>query len=375
MAEECVALCDYIGGEGELSFKTGEVITVLAKGTDSGFWEGISQSDGHRGLFPNCMVTSNLNPGRCGKLFLNKAVALFDHNARGEKEMSFSKHDLITCVRPAEQSGWWWGVNETKRREALMPSSSNNNKSLSETTDENNTSLLALAKQRASASTSQFKNVAAVGNSFYNPETSSVNKEEEEKQWLRLFPSNFVNCNIVLAAYPFQARFRHELSMSLGDVVMVHRRWNDGWWEGSLPVKADDGEPPKAANGDAPIVVGGRRRGMFPSNYTIANVPTTEPALFCPKCRTVYAASSMSKTECKECNANEVIVRTMMRTLQEHDDLIEQGEVDPDEPVDLFEHIDLDPRKGPGSLLRESDVKEITVRPVGSVPRTDNDQK
>ena len=80
----------------------------------------------------------------------------------------------------------------------------------------------------------------------------------------------------------------------------------------------------------------------------------------------------MSKTECKECNANEQIVRTMMRTLQEHDDLVEQGEEDPDEPVDLFEHIDLDPRKGPGSLLKESDVKEVTVRPVGSLPRSDD---
>jgi hypothetical protein len=59
----------------------------------------------------------------------------------------------------------------------------------------------------------------------------------------------------------------------------------------------------------------------------------------------------------------------MARTLQEHDELVEAGDRDPDEHVDLFENIDLDPRKGPGSLLTEKDVKDQTVRPVGSVPR------
>lgn len=344
MAEECVALCDYLGGEGELSFRKGEIITVLAKGTDSGFWEGISQGNEQRGLFPNCMVTSNLNAPRCAKIFLNKAVALFDYTARGSREMSFAKHDLITAVKPAESNpGWWWGVNETQRRSA--------------------------AKRGALI----FKNIAAVGSSFFDPEKPECQREQAD-EWLRLFPTNFVNSNIVVAAYPFQGRFRHELTVAVGDVIMVHRRWNDGWWEGSLPVSKDPeaDPPPKAANGEAPIVVGGRRRGMFPSNYTLPNVPTTIPALFCPKCRTVHSAHSLSGNECKECNRNEEIVRTMVRTLQERDELVAQGEIDADDPVDLFEHIDLDPRKGPGSLLSASDVKDQTVRPVGSVPRTDS---
>lgn len=336
MAEECVALCDFVGGEGELSFRKGEIITVLAKGTDSGFWEGITQINGKRGLFPNCMVTSNLNVPRCARVFLNKAVAMFDYKARNPaQEMSFAKHDLITAVKPAEQNGWFWGVNETQRR---------------------------AAKQLPST----FKNANAVGNSFFDADTAS---DVEKEEWLKLFPMNFVNCNIVVAAYPFQARFRHELTMNVGDVVMVHRRWNDGWWEGSLPVNPkDETPPPKAANGEAPIVVAGRRRGMFPSNYTLPNVPTTMPPLFCPKCRTVHSSSALSG-ECKECNRNEEIVRTMARTLQEHDELVEAGDADPDEPVDLFENIDLDPKKGPGALLSEKDVKDQTVRPVGSLPR------
>jgi hypothetical protein len=319
MAEECVALCDYVGTDGELSFRKGEVITVLAKGTDSGFWEGCSAGNARRGLFPNCMVTSNLNVPRCAKVFLNKAVALFDYAGRAPQEMTFAKHDLITAVRPADNAGWWWGVNETQRRAAGL--------------------------SRAPT------NATTLAASYFDAATASAADKEE---WLRLFPTNFVNCNVVAATYPFQARQRHELTLAVGDVVLVHRRWNDGWWEGSLPVAAGGGPAPIATSGEPPIVVGGRRRGMFPSNYTLPNVPTTKPALFCAKCRSVFSASAISG-DCRECNRTEQIVRTMMRTLQERDDA--------DGPVDLFEHVDLDPRRGPGALLSANDVRDQTVRP------------
>lgn len=331
MAEECVALCDFNGAEGELSFRKGEVITVLSKGTDSGFWEGISSDTTRRGLFPNCMVTSNLNVNRCSKVFLNKAVSLFDYSARSDKEMNITKHDLITAVKPSPTPGWWFGVNETQRRAAAI---------------EAKTFL-------------QPRNAATLAPTYFDPE---LNKSESE-QWLRLFPINFITCNIVVVVYPFHGRQKHELTLAVGDAVMVHRRWNDNWWEGSLPVLPGV-EPQKATSGEAPIVVGGRRRGIFPSNYTLPNVPTTSPPLFCPKCRSVLSASALTG-ECKECSRNEEIVRTMMRTLQENDE--ENGG---DQQVDLFQYVDLDPRRGPGSLLTATDMKDLVVRPRSSAPGT-----
>ena len=333
MAEECVALCDYVGADGELSFRKGEIVTVLAKGTDSGFWEGCATGSSRRGLFPNSMVTSNLNVPRCAKIFLNKAVALFDYTARSAAEMSFAKHDLITAIRPAPNAGWWFGVNETQRRAAR-------------------------AAEAAAGSPPAPRNAVSLGSTYFDAEPGKADNADAER-WVRLLPTNFVTCNVVVAAYPFQGRQRHELSLSVGDVVMVHRRWNDGWWEGSLPA---DASAPLSLCGAAPIVVGGRRRGIFPSNYTIPNVPTTQPPLFCAKCRAVLPTGALSG-ECRDCNRNDEIMRTMMRTLQEHVD--EFGPGGP--PCDLFAHIDLDPKKGPGALLSAADVKDQTVRPRSTV--------
>lgn len=353
MAEECIALCDFVGAEGELSFRKGEILTVLAKGTDSGFWEGISQDTTRRGLFPNCMVTSNLNQTRCAKVFLNKAVTLFDYTARSDKEMNFAKGDLITAVRPSDTAGWWYGVNETQRRAAALAEGK---------AAPNNAATLAPFYFRMPAESDGGSNcispsAAAAGAAAAAGGGAATS--EEVKQWLKLFPINFITCNIVVAVYPFQGRQKHELTLAVGDAVMVHRRWNDGWWEGSLPVLPGV-EPPKASSGDAPVVVGGRRRGIFPSNYTIPNVPTTVPPLFCGKCRSVLSASALTG-ECKECSRNDEIVRTMMRTLQENDE-----ENNGDKQLDLFQYIDLDPRKGPGSLLSHVDVKDSVVRPRSS---------
>eukprot|EP00662_Eupelagonemidae_sp_cell21_P054128 gene54128-25104_t len=51
--EQCVAIYDYdAGSPDELSFRKKDLITVIAKGSDSGFWKGMSK--GRTGIFPNC---------------------------------------------------------------------------------------------------------------------------------------------------------------------------------------------------------------------------------------------------------------------------------------------------------------------------------
>jgi hypothetical protein len=364
-AEECVALCDYDAAPGgdELSFKKHDIITVLAKGTDSGFWEGRT-ADGRRGVFPNCFVTSNLHPKRSARAFLNKAVALFDYTARTAQEMSMQRHDVITAVGPSSNLGWWYGINESRRRRELLKMG--------------HPSVMNQPPLKASTIAAMFAPVAADGQSAGGGDTlistgvrigsvAAGGRGDPASAFDQplLFPTNYVTCNLVVAAFPFHGRMRHELTLAVGDVVLVHRRWNDGWWEGSVPVPAGT-TPPLAVSGDAPIVVGGRRRGIFPSNYTLPNVATVQPPLFCPKCRAVFPARAAPTTAgCVECGRNEEIVRTLVRTLNEHheESLDAQRRGEKPAKLDLFAHVDLMPSCGPGALLSPMDTKDQSVRP------------
>lgn len=47
---ECVALFDYAGQEGDLSFQQGDVITIIKQEADSEWWEG--SLNGQQGMFP-----------------------------------------------------------------------------------------------------------------------------------------------------------------------------------------------------------------------------------------------------------------------------------------------------------------------------------
>jgi hypothetical protein len=332
MEEKCIALCDFTAMRpDELGFFKGDLITVVAKGKDSGFWEG--RIGERRGLFPNCFVSSNMHPTRAPAL-TDLALALFKYIPQGPTELSFDKHDILVVRRPCASPGWFYGTNMTQ-----------------------------LQKQR---------------------------KEDpmiEEPEPL-MFPSNYVTCNLVRAQYAFTGRQRCELSIVPGDVIIVHRRWNDGWWEGSVAGTIEPHPPASAVasaqagpsglassgsnGGGGGFLVGGMRRGIFPSNYTTSNVSTLDPPLFCKRCRTVFQPKT---TACRECARNEEIVRTMMTTLDDfargihcHDSDASRSTDAPGStslpPLDLFSHVDVEPGRGKGALLAASDVKEsTTVRP------------
>ncbi|ORC92339.1 putative intersectin-1-like [Trypanosoma theileri] len=244
--EQCIALADYNACEAdEISFRRGDVITVTAKGSTSGFWEGYVAATPVRGLFPNCLVSSNMRPQQT-PTFCDRALCLYDYTAADAAEMSFARGDVLRVVRRSAALGWWYGVN-----------------------------------------------------------TSRAAEEEP-----RLLPSNFVTCNIVLAAFEFEARQKHELGLSVGDVIQVHRKWNDGWWEGTLR----------------------GRRGIFPSNYTLPNVATTSPPFFCNHCKTVFADNPLC---CETCQKEEEIARSMIAALDEY-------ATGKKTQLDLFAYVDIE---------------------------------
>ncbi|TPP46346.1 Variant SH3 domain family protein [Leishmania donovani] len=332
--EQCIALIDYHAlDDDEISFRAGDVINVTGKGTASGFWEGYvatpvspalataelsdaehSSSLSHspsasllspqpqqrctRGLFPNCLVTSNmrLKHSLSHYALQNVALCLYAYQATGDGEMSFVHGDVITAVRPSSSPGWWYGV-KSGGPAWVAPGTAASNRFVdpAAATD--------FSESRAVRKTQATMDAALQGGT-----TAPAGDGKGEE---RLFPTNFVTCDVVQANFSFAGRQPHELSCKVGDIIQVHRRWNDGWWEGSLR----------------------GRRGIFPSNYTIPNITTTAPPLFCARCRTVYA-SSMFYSTCATCMAEERVEDAMMQAVEAY----VRGEAT---ELDLFANVDI----------------------------------
>lgn len=288
--EQCVALADYDATvDDEISFRKGDTITVVAKGAASGYWEGELNSHRKgslkRGLFPNCFVSSNIRANVVPS-FQDKALALYSYAAKARGEMSFEPGDVITVLRPSASAGWWCGWNESF------------------------TQRLQRAKRHPAS-------IEAECGSSTNP---------------LIFPTNFVSCKVVEGSFAFEGRHSHELTITKGDVILVHRRWNDGWWEGSL-------------NG---------HRGIFPSNYTTSNWATTTPPFFCNRCKSIF--STHLSTECKECGRNEAIVSSMTTALNDF-----QSQLLPQ--FDLFAYMDILPTQSDRTaLLTLADSVDRSVR-------------
>ncbi len=356
--EQCVALCDYTAeADDEISFKKGDVITVVAKGSASGFWEGVlnavnnnssfsssslngggsgslksqafasdiaSQLIGKRGLFPNCFVTSNMRP-HVAPTFCDRCIALYDYTGKDATEMSMKKGDCISVIRRSSWDEWWLGVNETMLKRMLGDATS------------------------SSSSTSKAQLLEKTCGSAQRP---------------LLFPVNFMSAKIVMAAFGFTGRQAHELSFNAGNVILIYRKWNDGWWEGTLE----------------------GRRGIFPSNYSLPNISVMTPPLFCNRCRTLFP--SATQQTCPECAKNEEITASMMRALDDIKRGVlkvtqrvsrkEGGTLHDDDDVPgatrdpLFAYVELDPAKGGRSaLLSVQDTMDRSVRkePRDAIPR------
>ncbi|KAG5466783.1 hypothetical protein LSCM1_00960 [Leishmania martiniquensis] len=356
--EQCIALADYVAlDDDEISFKAGDVINVTGKGSASGFWEGyvvtsaspalaaaVHSGTDHmgslshylaaplpvshtqrlcrRGLFPNCFVTSNMRfkSSLLQYAFQNVALCLYAYQATGEEELSFVAGDVITAVRPSSSPGWWYGVKSSGPA-WVAPSASTASSSPAVTSAR---FADPMAVTDSSASGAERKKQATVSAA---PQRASSMSSGHGKGKELLFPTNFVTCDVVQASFDFTGRQPHELSFEAGDIIQVHRRWNDGWWEGSLR----------------------GRRGIFPSNYTIPNITTTAPPLFCARCRTIFA-SSMFHSTCATCAAEERVEDAMMQALETYG----RGET---AELDLFAGVGIGLRSSSeGCSFDDSDV-------------------
>ncbi|KAG5467321.1 hypothetical protein CUR178_00963 [Leishmania enriettii] len=339
--EQCIALIDYVAfDDDEISFRAGDVINVTGKGAASGFWEGYvvtpnspvlataEYSDAdyigslscfpagpvpplhthrlrRRGLFPNCFVTSNMcfkSLSQC--VFQNAALCLYAYEAAGDGEMSFVAGDVITAVRPSSSPGWWYGVKSSGPAWAAPLTAKGS--SSPAVTSTRFADPMAVSDSSASCAETEGQTTLSAAPQRITGTPSGRRRDEE-----RLFPTNFVTCDIVQANFTFTGRHPHELSFKAGDIIQVHRRWNDGWWEGSLR----------------------GRRGIFPSNYTIPNITTTALPLFCARCRTIFGSSMFCST-CATCAAEEQVEDAMMQALEAY----VRGEAT---ELDLFAGVDI----------------------------------
>ncbi|CUG89656.1 Hypothetical protein, putative [Bodo saltans] len=315
--EQCVAICDYqASSSNEISFQKGDVISVTGKrGDSSGFWEGITtgvnidiltgkknkhlstEKEGKsskknnadaalstKGLFPTCMVSSNMRAYNEPR-FCDKILVLYDYAPKTNDEADLCKGDIWTVTRPSTSPGWWYGVKEgTGQRvgDSAMsgPTGSNKHKSYSS-----------------------------------SPSKSSSSSGE------KLIPINFVTSKLVVSGLPCQGNATNELPMSTGDVLQMIRRWNDGWWEGMLRGK----------------------RGIFPSNLVHPNVSTIAPPLFCQRCKNILQyqgpVTAGSTGKCSECAEHERVVDCMLQSLviQKHSG---SGESSSTTTMNLFSLVD-----------------------------------
>ena len=206
MAQQVHAKCtfDYAAvNDDELSLRVGDIVIVTSEtgvSLDDGWWEGVL--NGKTGCFPSnyvskCTSSSSSSSGATGGAQPIYAKALYDYEASKADELSFAVGSLITGVTVHAGGGWWEGT--CNGRTGWFP------------------------------------------DNFVARCTPSG---EDEVQ-----PANPASAGVLQHAkckFDYDAVNADELSLRVGDIVIVTMEADDGWWKGNHP------------NGST---------GVFPSNF------------------------------------------------------------------------------------------------------------
>jgi len=122
------ALFDYTASEtNEISFKEGDIITLVEKYSDNDWWKGRLLNN-KEGLFPSTYVEElkTLEPTSIPSIqkkepeTKKKMKASYDYTAQEENELSFREGDVITLIEKYDDSEWWQG--ELNGKLGLFPS-------------------------------------------------------------------------------------------------------------------------------------------------------------------------------------------------------------------------------------------------------------
>jgi hypothetical protein len=111
---KCRGLYDYQASDpNELSFKAGEIITVLQK-DPSGWWQG--ELNGRIGVFPSVEWVEELSDeapvavAPVPTVAVKRCRALFEYPAENEYELSIYPGDIISVDN--NEDGWFTGTNQ-----------------------------------------------------------------------------------------------------------------------------------------------------------------------------------------------------------------------------------------------------------------------
>ncbi|XP_073258737.1 intersectin-1-like [Porites lutea] len=319
---ECVALYDYTGEAGDLSFTAGDVIKVHK---DEGeWWEG--SCNGEKGLFPaNYVKKKDVEaPKAAPRIKPEIATVTTAYNAVTADQLSLSPGQLI-LVKRKHPDGWWEGELQArgkKRQSGLFPG--------------NHVKIL---DRKAS------------GGGTSGPVSSPIT----ESVYSVPFPAK-AKLEQVLAMFPYTAQNLDELTFYKGSVINVVSKEGE-WWKGEM-------------NGQT---------GMFPSNYvqplSDLNMGTTQwTGSFDAK-----VLASMSTTEQQRqnviyelINTEEVYMDDLSATLEVfYNPLAESGLLTEQELVTVFinwkELIWCNMRLLKAFLIRKKMSTSVAITSIGDI--------
>eukprot|EP01006_Ploeotia_vitrea_P028535 TRINITY_DN61205_c0_g1_i1.p1 TRINITY_DN61205_c0_g1~~TRINITY_DN61205_c0_g1_i1.p1 ORF type:complete len:308 (-),score=26.38 TRINITY_DN61205_c0_g1_i1:234-1157(-) len=241
----------------------------------------------HKGLQPCSPMSENV-------------VAQYDMDTPVIGELTIRKGDTISISNKGKDSGWWEGVNLRTGQPGVFPN------------------CFVTIESHHHRPAQDFVNAALVVQPFEQFEVGDlltiVGKRGDaflgicHAKNLRTLsvPPTHVVCNLAKVEHDFVARHKYELTVKRGDIVRVERKWNDGWWEGTLVSLTQ----PKSEASSAPQRQATGAKGLFPHNYTTPN--HTDHEFFCNSCFDVLVGGV-----CAGCQQQEVDAAKMFENLEQ----------------------------------------------------------
>ncbi|XP_047345605.1 intersectin-1 isoform X13 [Vespa velutina] len=190
-----------------------------------------------------------------------QATALYQYRPTAEQHLSLDKGDAINVIE--QQNDWWYGELSNGSKgwfpKSYVKETTTNGKDLIASVDDGLNEYYVALYQYASTETGDL--------SFNQGEVILVIKKEGD-WWTGcigdktgIFPSNYVEkCDaptqrgrkpeIVQVIAPYQATSAEQLDLQRGQLIMIRKKTDSGWWEGELQARGKK-----------------RQIGWFPASY------------------------------------------------------------------------------------------------------------